>query len=138
MKTVRPVNSYQITLPDDVAEQRDERVTSFWRSGSHSALQLSSYIRDSGPQVGAEQRLKERLEKSDTNLTLVQNFKASWCPDAAAAALTDDKGWTWTHIYLVWPDLAVYATVSRPPYEDRPAENWAIEAVKGIRRTSSN
>jgi hypothetical protein len=132
------MNSYQITLPDDVFQQQDERVSSFWRPGSHSALQLSSYVREAGPQVSAEQRLNERIAKGDSKAAPLKGFQTDWCPESAAATVIDGRGWTWTHVYLVWPDLAVYATVSRPPYEDSSADSWAIQAVKGIRRTSTN
>lgn len=141
MITLRPTETYQISLPDDVLQQLDARVTSYWRPRSHTALQLSSNVRDSGIQISAQQRLKElkdRMAEGDSTWTQVDGFPADWCPDAAAAMVTKPDGWVWTHAYLVWPDLAVHATVSKPPYEDSNSDGWAMQAVKSIRRTSVN
>jgi len=136
MIAIRPANTYLISLPDDVLQRSDERVSSFWRPGSNTALQLSSYVRDSGQQINAKQRLIDRMARGAYTWVPVDGFRTDWCPDAAAAILTSTAGWVWTHIYLVWPDLAVYATVSRPPDEDRKSDAWALDSVKSVRRTS--
>ncbi len=112
MKDLQPTESYQISLPDDVVQEFDEDVSSFWRPHSGTALQLSSRVRTSGPQVNAD-----------------------WCPNIAAATYTKSNGWVWTHAYLVWQDLVVYATIMRPPDEDPNSDAWALEAVKSIRKT---
>ena len=140
MIALRPTESYELTLPDDVLQELDEGVSSFWRAHSGTALQLSSRLRSSGTQVNAQQRLNDRMEMNQGLSTWVtlDGFRADWCPDVAAATCTKSNGWVWTHAYLVWPDLAVYATVSRPPNEDTKTDEWAIQAVKSIRRTSDN
>ncbi len=136
MLSVSPTNSYQIRLPEDILQKHEDGVSSFWRPSSHSALQLSSYTRDAGAQVTAEQRLRERMELTGSDWAPLREFHSTTSPDFAAATLTNEDGWVWTHVYLVWPDLAVYATISKPPYEDRDAASWAIEAVENINRST--
>lgn len=140
MKTLQPTESYQVSLPDDVVQEFDEEVSSFWRPHSRTALQLSSRARHSGSQVTARERLSDRMRTTQDVSTWapIDDFRGNWCPDAAAATLTKGNGWVWTHAYLVWPDLAVYATISKPPHEPPDADAWAIQAVKSIRRTSTN
>jgi hypothetical protein len=62
-KIVRPSNSYRLELPREICEQYDERVSSFWLDGGPVLLQLSSYIRNEGEQLRAEDRLKDRISK---------------------------------------------------------------------------
>jgi hypothetical protein len=64
----------------------------------------------------------------------MQEFESKASPDFAAAYLKKEDGWLWIHVYLVWPDLAIYATISKPPYEDGDAARWAIDAVQNIER----
>ena len=136
MLTFSPTNSYQVTLPDDILQKHEDRVSSFWRPGSHSALQLSSYARDAGAQVSAEQRLRERMERTGFEWSPLPEFHSRETSDFAAATLTNEDGWVWTHVYLVWPDLAIYATISKSPHENRDAASWAINAVENIKRLS--
>jgi hypothetical protein len=140
MRVLRPTESYEISLPDDVLEKYDEAVSSFWRPQSNVALQLSSRVRHCGAQVGARERLDDsmRITTGISAWFLLGGFRGDWCPETAAAKLTTSDGLIWTHVYLVWPDLAVYATISRPPNEDVNAEAWAVKAVKSIRRVSDN
>jgi hypothetical protein len=131
---VSPTGSYQISLPDDVLQQLDEQVSSFWRPNGDVCLQLSSKIREGDGQVGADQRLKERTQSSKGEWFPLTEFVPRWTKDCAAAALLKSDGWTWKHIYLVWPNLAIYVTISKPPYENPGADQWAIEAAKNIQR----
>jgi hypothetical protein len=135
MLKLAPTASYQITLPEDILQKHDEDgVSSFWRPGSHCALQLSSYTRDAGPQVSAEQRLRERMERSGSKWMRLQEFHSKGSQDFAAGSILNEDGWLWTHIYLVWPDLAIYATISNPPYEEKDSARWAVDAVEKIER----
>jgi hypothetical protein len=52
--------------------------------------------------------------------------------DEAVGEMRDESGLMWLYIYLVWPHLAVYATISGPDELIRDENNWAFEAVKGI------
>ena len=140
MIALRPTESYEISLPDDVLQEFDGGVSSFWRPHSGTALQLSSHARRSGAQVSAHQRLNERIEmtRNASNWIRLDGFQGDWCPDVAAATSTNNNGSVWTHAYLVWPDLAVYATVMRPADEDANSDEWRIRAIKSVRRTSAN
>ena len=140
MKVLQPTESYQLSLPDDVLHQFGEGISSFWRPNNRAALQLSSRTRHSGPQVTAQKRLSDRMEitKDVANWAFLNNFQGDWCPDVAAATFTEADGWVWTHAYFVWPDLAVYATVARPPDEDPESAAWAMQAVKSLRRSSTS
>lgn len=130
----KPTGSYEIELPDDVAESSDERVSSYWRQRTACALQLSSYVRERGDQVSAEERLAERIRQGGQWRRIQFDEKAHLDRQVAAAVTRDEEDCTWTHIYLVWPDLTVYATVSRPRDEPPTAEQWAIDALRSIRR----
>lgn len=60
MKRVNPFPSLSLLLPDDVVEEIDSTVASYWKRGDTCLLQLSSFLREQGPQVSAVQRLSER------------------------------------------------------------------------------
>jgi hypothetical protein len=137
-KVVKPSPSYQIRLPQAVCERLDERVTSFWVAGAPLLLQLSSYIRHEGTQVGAQDRLRERI----------QNHEARWKKwedkihpdrhvDEATAEFVDQDGILWIHSYLVWPHLTVYSIISGPKKEVGMDDNWAIEGLRSIRLTTN-
>lgn len=124
MIALSPTGSYKIDLPDDMKEERDSRISSFWRPGSHCALQLSSNSRGQGEQTSAEQRLRELMERDPGQWLRLLEFRSAESPDSAAAVVKKEDGWVWTHIYLVWPDLAIYATISKPPYETDDCDRW--------------
>jgi hypothetical protein len=133
-KTVRPSQSYLIALPEEVRENHDGRVSSFWTDGKPLLLQLSSYLRTEGEQVGARTRLRERLAIHPENWivwtkTLYPDAKV----DQVTAEFLDEKDVLWVHTYLVWPHVTIYALVSGPAAEVRNPNNWAVEALKGIR-----
>ena len=134
LKTIRPSESYLFVLPDNVCEEYDGGVSSFWLNGSPLLLQLSSYLRNEGTQVGARERLRQRMAKHAERWTI---WNEKICPemltDEATGDFLDDKGVLWIHTYLVWPHLAIYATISGPPNEVLNPNNWARQALRSIR-----
>jgi len=136
MKTVKPSNSYQLSLPDDVREDIDRTVSSYWVEGRPLLLQLSSYIRTSGEQVGAEERLKDRMAKRAQDWTILETkIRTDSAVDEASAKFTDADGVTWMHSYLVWPHLTIYATIAGPAEQVSDPDNWSVCALKSIRLT---
>lgn len=134
MKWVQPSPSFEILLPDNVAHQADERVSSFWVDGRPLLLQLSSYLRTVGGQIPAKQRLQERIATSAGEWTIWECTPPLIDETEQAIAETvDTKGLLWVHAYVVWPCLAVYATISGPADEVRISQNWAITALKTLR-----
>lgn len=137
LKTLRPSSSYQLELPEQICEQSDERVLSFWLDGAPLLLQLSSYIRDQGAQPSARQRLKDRIAKHGEKWSL---WKATIHPDAtldqATAEFTDDNHVLWIHSYLVWSHLTVYLVISGPTDLVRDRDNWALRGIRSVRLTT--
>jgi hypothetical protein len=129
MKAANPFPSFSILLPDDVAEDRDDTVASYWRKGDTCLLQLSSFRRDSGTQVSAAQRLAERVALGGTWTPFSLGREVQGC-ETAAASMVDDRGTKWVHVYLVWPWLTVHVTLSRQG--DLSACEWAWEALTSI------
>jgi hypothetical protein len=124
-----------LEFPEEIREQYDERVASFWLDGNPVLLQLSSYLRESGNRVSAGDRLSERIARHNERW---RTYKLSGFPDApdkAAAQYTGDDGNVWIHIYLVWHHLAVYATISGPEDMLRKRDNWALETLRTIHLT---
>lgn len=134
VKVVKPSSTYQVALPEDVSEQSEERVSSFWIDGTPLLLQLSSYVRERGRQVKARTRLKERIAKYPQRWN---TWEAKIYPDSAVdqatAEFTDENGVLWVHSYLVWPHLTIYGTISGPEELVRDRENWAIQGLRSIR-----
>src|SRR4051812_8717690 len=126
MKTTTPSRHYSIRLPDDVTQQWDEQVLSLWRDDDPTVLQLSSYLRESERQVSAKERLSDRRAGSSTKWSPL-DIGRDWYCDIAAAS-TADGDYIWWHIYLVEPNVAVYATISFPT--SMKASEWAIDAVR--------
>jgi hypothetical protein len=138
VRTVHPSSSYHLQLPIEVEEQHDSSASSFWIRDEPLLLQLSSYIRETGDQVSAEDHLASRMQKHEG---MWRSVPAKQCPslrcDQASAELTDEDGLMWFHTYLVWPHLSVYATVSGPEALVRDASNWALRALDHIEMTAS-
>jgi hypothetical protein len=136
LKTAKPSTNYELTLPQDVREDYDGRPASYWLDGEPLLLQLSSYVRDQGVQVPANDRLKDRMSK-DARIWTVWRTKIhpDQSLDQAAAEYTDDKGLVWVHAYLVWPHLAIYVTISGPEQLVRDLDNWALESLRSLRLT---
>jgi hypothetical protein len=132
-KTIRPSSSYQVFLPEEISEKNDDRVSSYWLAGEPVLLQMSSYIRDSGGQVGATERLQGRIAKSSATWSIwTRSLNEDASVDQAIGEMTDDGGLTWLHIYLVWPHLTVYATISGPEDRVKDTKGWAYDAVKRL------
>jgi hypothetical protein len=132
-KAVMPSISYQMALPEEVCEQSDERASSFWLNGKPLLLQLSSYVRESGRQVGAQARLEDRIAKHEQKWsTWEPKIHPDSSVDQATAEFADEKGVLWVHSYLVWPHLTIYATISGPEELVRDQDNWAIQGLKSV------
>jgi hypothetical protein len=136
-QTVRPSSSYQLELPQEICEQSDDRVSSFWLDGSPLLLQVSSYIRNKGKQLAARDRLRDRIAKHKQEW---RTWKAKIHPglavDQATAEFTDVDDVLWVHTYLVWPHLTVYLTISGPKELVSVGDNWAVRALKSVRLTT--
>jgi hypothetical protein len=134
VKTVKLSNSYHLLLPESVCEQSDERVSSFWLDGKPLLLQLSSYVREKGRQLGARTRLEDRIAKQ-TQKWNYRNAKIhpGSAVDQATAEFTDENGILWVHSYFVWPHLTIYATISGLEELVRDEDNWAIQGLKSIK-----
>ena len=132
MKRIHPFPSFSLTLPEDVLEDQDQSVASYWRHGDPCLLQISSFFREDGPQVSANQRLSDRL-RADGEWQIANLSRSIENCDVAAASTKDGQGTSWIHVYLVWEWLAVHVTVSREG--DPRACNWAWDSVFSIRPT---
>jgi hypothetical protein len=131
MKSTKPFPSFSLLLPDEVTEDhRDTNVVSYWIAGDSCLLQLSSFMRNSGKQIPATERLSERIRNGGQWKSLEVPHAANGC-EAAAAQTTDDNGTTWVHAYLVWPWLSIHVTVSRNG--DPLACEWPWAALSTIR-----
>lgn len=134
MKTISPTQSYFLKLPDDVVSDQDDRVFSWWRNGSEVLLQLSSYLRIEGPQVSAKDRLNDRLSQTNFLLSAESSDLSIDCPDIAFASGIDSEGIQWFYYYLVWPDLAIMATISGESRTLKSEGRWAIEALNSFKK----
>ena len=111
MKRLNPFPSVSILLPDDIVEDNDPSVASYWREGDSCPLQLSTFYRQHGSQISAMNRLSDRMATGGQWLMFNLPGQINGC-EIAAAAINDDEGTSWVHIYLVWEWVAVHATVS--------------------------
>jgi hypothetical protein len=132
MPTHQPTDNYEISLPDDVVDDYDGRVSSYWIPGNSVLLQLSSTLRIEGGQVAAADRLRDLYLRSPADWISVDLLPMNFSGESAAARMKDEKGTTWIHIYLTTDTITVYATVSGPGRE-LGIDNWALEAIRGIR-----
>ena len=131
MKSVHPFPSLSLLLPDDIAEDTDSNVASYWkRDDSTCLLQISSFLRKSGRQISAKQRLMERMRAGGEWQTVDLGLRIEGC-DIAAASTKDGDDTSWVHVYLVWDWLAVHATVSRKGRSSTC--DWAWDALFSIR-----
>ena len=133
-KPVSPTGSYIMILPDNVCEDKDERVASYWLPGQEVLLQTSSYTRTEGKQVSANERLKARLAKENLSDVKNGNVSINSCPDCASMSGIDDKGCHWLFCYAVWQDLAILVTISGQPDELAQNGAWAFDGLKSILR----
>jgi hypothetical protein len=128
VKSVRPTSSYQLEIPEDVKEEQERVITSFWRDGQSLAVQLSSYIRNDGTPVSATVRLEERMAKSAVAWTTMLTKVG---PDEAAAFYREN-GTVWLFAYFVWPHLTVLATISGLEMDVFDETSWAMQAVRSL------
>jgi hypothetical protein len=134
MTLVRPTGSYVIELPEDVCEQRDGRVSSFWLDGKPLLLQLSSFLRVEGIQIGARERLEKRIGEHPEKWKIWEKrLHPEPSVDQASAEFSDDEGTSWTHSYLVWPHLTIPATISGPEVDFRNSDSWAMVALRSLK-----
>jgi len=132
MKRTNPFPSVSILLPDDIVEDNDSTVASYWMAGDSCLLQISSFLREREPQFSAAQRLSERMEAGGEWKTFKLPQEIPGC-ETAAALTTDTQGVCWIHVYLVWGWLAVHATVSQ---RGEPTTcDWAWNSLASIRPT---
>jgi hypothetical protein len=134
MKRVHPSPSFEILLPNEIARQSDERVSSFWLKGEPLLLQLSSYKKREGDPISAGQRLQERIDRSGGQWK-VWNGSRIEVPgsDQAIGETLDDGGFLWVHAYFVWPHLTIYATISGPEDVVRNPQSWAMTALANLK-----
>jgi hypothetical protein len=135
MKTVNPSPAVSILLPEDVLENYNDRVSSYWRKGDTCLLQMGRFLSESGSQVRATQLLSERTVIHGTWKSL-DLFRKPEGLEAAGAIMVDEQGVCWVQLYLVWQRLAVHVTVSRQgPLEACP---WVWNSLASIRAVDSN
>jgi hypothetical protein len=120
-------------LPDEITEEIDDRVSSYWIAGESLLLQVSSYARQGGDQAGAIRRLQDRIAKSNAPWQIwAKRLHHDNRVDEAVGETKYESGLSWIHVYLVWPHLSVYATISGPDELVRVENNWSYEAIKSI------
>jgi hypothetical protein len=130
MKRANPFPSLSLLLPNEITEDTDSTVASYWKPDDTCLLQISSFLREHGPQVSAMQRLSDRTLAGGKWEPVDLSFTIEGC-DVAAASMKDEKGVSWVHVYLVWDWLAVHATVSAKGKVSQC--DWAWKAVRSIR-----
>jgi hypothetical protein len=130
MKRANPFPSLSLLLPDDIKEDTDSKVASYWKQDDNCLLQISSFLRERGPQVSAIHRLSERASAGGEwqAVTLARTIEGC---EIAAASTTDGQDTSWVHVYLVWDWLAVHATIS---HKGQPLMcDWAWDALFSVR-----
>ncbi len=126
--------SYTIDIPENVIEDVDGTVTSYWKKGEDSALQLSSIYLRTGDQIPAQQRMDERLARKE-NVSPTAFQVETVAPDHAGITFVDEQGTLWLYVYLVWSDLSIFATVFVPHDGINLRDTWQYQSMKSIRRT---
>jgi len=135
MKRISPTNSYSLDLPDDIVTDSDDHVFTWWRDQSEVLLQLSSYKRNSGLQVTAEERLAARRKQTEFPLNDAAPLLSTVCPDMASASGIDSAGIRWHYYYLVWSDLTIFAAASGKPSDLLSQGGWIISTLNSLKRT---
>jgi hypothetical protein len=134
LKTISPTGSYSLVVPTGVNEDVDGNTVSLWIAGDDTLLQFSSRRRETGGQVSARERLRARLEGGELHNLRAVAVDIPACDEVAAASGMDDEGTTWLYVYAVWPDVAVFLTVSHPT-RDPTGPSWAFDAMRSLRRS---
>jgi|ERR1035438_9084331 hypothetical protein len=130
MKTTNPFPSVLVSIPEDAIQDFDDQVVSYWKDGDTSLLQMSAFVRQSGEQVSAQERLAARMEGNQKWALFNVSRSPKGC-EVAAAVMVDTDGVSWIHVYLVWPWLAVHVSISRGGSVDEC--DWAWDSVASIR-----
>jgi hypothetical protein len=130
MKKVNPFPSLSVLLPENVIEENDATVASYWKDGATCLLQVSSFLRKHGQQISAAQRLSERMAKGGEWFPFTLPNRIEGC-EIAAAMTNGDEGTSWVHVYLVWEWLTVHLTVSGKGELSKC--DWAWDAILSIR-----
>ena len=136
MKKFHPSPSFEILLPDHIAQQKDDRVSSFWINEEPLLLQLSSYVKKDGSPIAAKQRLDERMIKFPGQWSVWEDITIT--PEGAELAIAeifDENELLWVHAYVDWPHLTIYSTISGPEHLVRNSDNWALSGLRNIRLT---
>ena len=110
MKRAKPFPSLSLMLPDDIAEDADSGIASYWKQDNNNCL-LQILFREWGPQVSALHHLPERTSAGGEWQAVSLAGTIEGC-DIAAAPTTDAQNTSWVHVYLVWDWLAVRVTIS--------------------------
>src|ERR1700724_1228408 len=125
MKVTHPFPWFSI-LPDDIAEDREDTVASYWSNGDACLLRVSGSGETLGrrflPHVGYPSGAKW----AGLAGRLIFSREIHGC-EAAAASRVADHGTTWIPAYLVWLWLSVHVTLSRQG--DLSSCEWAWEAI---------
>jgi hypothetical protein len=129
-------SSYFLRLPEEIIEQHEGRVSSFWKDGEGILLQVSSYRRLEGCQVPAKTRIDELLNRESLHIITKSMPVQVDCPDWATVWASDSDGIYWFYGYAVWPDLCIMLSVSGVPKElnETNSDNWAFNAIRSIQR----
>jgi hypothetical protein len=111
MKRATPFPSLALSLPDDIEEDNDSTVASYWKQNDSCLLQISSFRRDRGPQVCSDAAF-DGTDASPGDWKTITLTRAIEGCDIAAASIKDEQNTSWVHAHLVWEWLAVHATIS--------------------------
>lgn len=136
--SVAPTGSYFLLLPNDIVEDsKDKTVSSFWKKGEDSLLQLSSIKNLNENAESAAVRLADRLKMEQLLSVQFSDVASRYAPSVAAATGDDTEGCRWLHSYSVWPNLTIYATLSWKSSEAINLDHhWASEAIRSIQRST--
>jgi hypothetical protein len=134
MKVVSPFPTFCILLPEDLSENHDHDIISYWKSEDTCLLQLSS-VGTSSIQQSASQRLFEQTMISGRWKSF--ELRQSPCGCESAAATMNADGVSYLQVYLVWPTCTVHATVSRQGQLDVCQWVWDLLASVQPKVTNS-
>ena len=129
---IRPTKTYALLVPENFEEDVEGDVASYWMAGDPLLLQLSSRARVDGAEIGAAQRLNERMQHPGHSQFVPASIAIDGCPDVAAAMARDGDGARWLFVYAVWPSLTVFATLVHPDH-DILTPSWGLDAISSLR-----
>lgn len=135
MTTIHQSPSFSFQIPEGYCEKVEPDLGSYWFPESELLLQVSSYKRTAVAQVRARARLEDRMRRMG-GVWGKFDIEVPDCSQVSAAWIKDAESVTWVHCYVEWPDLVIYATISGICEEVFGGDNWAIQAVRSMRRTA--